>query len=310
MTQDRTYLGILLMLGFSMIAPIGDAIVKLLGPLIPVMLFSFYRFFLQAAFLAPIVLGSKQRLRPTPRQLGLILLRSLFHFVGLGSVFMALRYLPLADAIAIAFVMPFIQLMLGKLFLNEVVGKHRIIACAVGFSGTLLVIQPSFAAVGMAALWPLGAAMAFALFMLVGRQIAQEMDPIAIQMISGGMASAVLLPILLIGGALGWDGVAFAIPQGQAFWLMLAAGALGTVAHLLMTWSLRFAPSATLAPLTYIEIPITTLVGFIVFGDLPNGLAALGICITMAAGLYIIFRERATHRSLRTVQSPHSPAQP
>lgn len=310
MTQDRTYLGILLMLGFSMIAPIGDAIVKLLGPLIPVMLFSFYRFFLQAAFLAPIVLGSKQRLRATPRQLGLILLRSLFHFVGLGSVFMALRYLPLADAIAIAFVMPFIQLMLGKLFLNEVVGKHRIIACAVGFSGTLLVIQPSFAAVGMAALWPLGAAMAFALFMLVGRQIAQEMDPIAIQMISGGMASAVLLPILLIGGAMGWDGVAFAIPQGQAFWLMLAAGALGTVAHLLMTWSLRFAPSATLAPLTYIEIPITTLVGFIVFGDLPNGLAALGICITMAAGLYIIFRERATHRSLRAEPTPHSPAQP
>lgn len=310
MTQDRTYLGILLMLGFSMIAPIGDAIVKLLGPLIPVMLFSFYRFFLQAAFLAPIVLRSKQRLRATPRQLWLILLRSFFHFAGLGSIFMALRYLPLADAIAIAFVMPFIQLLLGKVFLNEVVGKHRIIACAVGFVGTLLVIQPSFAEVGLAALWPLAAALAFALFMLVGRQIAQEMDPIAIQMISGGMASAVLLPILLIGGALGWDGVALALPQGQAFWLMLAAGALGTVAHLLMTWSLRFAPSATLAPLTYIEIPITTLVGFIVFGDFPNGLAALGISITMAAGLYIIFRERAKHRSLRAEPMPHSPAQP
>ena len=59
-----------------------------------------------------------------------------------------------------------------------------------------------------------------------------------------------------------------------------------------MTWSLRFAPSATLAPIQYLEIPFATLLGCLVFGDLPNGLAALGIAVTVAAGLYVIHRER------------------
>lgn len=275
----------------------GDAVVKLLGPLVPVAIFVFYRFVLQAVFLTPFALMSKQRLRPTRRQLGLILLRTLFHIVGIGGMFMALRYLPLADAVAIAFVMPFLQLLLGTYFLNETVGKHRLLACCVGFCGTLLVIQPSFVSVGLAALWPLLVAVAFALFILVGRQIAQEMDPIDIQMCSGWMATALLLPLLLIGQKLGFEGVSFVIPEGKVLWLLLLAGVLGTLAHLLMTWSLRFAPSTTLAPLTYVEIPITTIVGFIVFGDLPNGLAALGIVITVVAGLYIVFRERAIHRA-------------
>ena len=60
-----------------------------------------------------------------------------------------------------------------------------------------------------------------------------------------------------------------------------------------MTWSLRYAPSATLAPMQYLEIPIATVLGLFIFKDLPNPLAQLGICITIAAGLYVIFRERA-----------------
>lgn len=71
---------------------------------------------------------------------------------------------------------------------------------------------------------------------------------------------------------------------------------LGTIAHLMITWSLRFAPSATLAPMQYLEIPIATLVGWAIFGDLPNGLAAVGIAVTVAAGLYVILRERTISR--------------
>ena len=76
-------------------------------------------------------------------------------------------------------------------------------------------------------------------------------------------------------------------------------GVLGTGAHLLMTWSLRFAPSATLAPMQYLEIPVSTLIGWLIFRDLPNGLAAVGIAVTIAAGLYIITRERTIARRLR-----------
>ena len=78
--------------------------------------------------------------------------------------------------------------------------------------------------------------------------------------------------------------------------MLLAIGAIGTLAHLLMTWSLRFAPSATLAPMQYLEIPVATIIGYLVFADLPNGLAALGIAITVCAGLYIVVREHAMSR--------------
>ncbi|SHH55712.1 DMT family transporter [Cognatishimia maritima] len=310
MQQDRTLLGIALMLGFSALAPIGDAVVKLLGDLVPVAFFVLWRFALQALFLTPIVLATGASKNITLRQHGLILLRTLCHIVGVGSIFIAFRYLPLADAIAIAFVMPFFSLLLGKYVLGEEVGLRRLLACCVGFVGTLLVIQPSFVEVGAPALWPVLTAVAFAVFMLVGRQIAQQADPIAIQMISGYMATVLVLPLIVIGSHLGIPELGFIIPSGATLWMLILAGAIGTVAHLLMTWSLRFAPSATLAPLTYVEIPITTLVGFIVFGDLPNALAATGIGLSVAAGLYIIFREQATARASAKVPLPHSPTQP
>ena len=69
-------------------------------------------------------------------------------------------------------------------------------------------------------------------------------------------------------------------------------GVFASGVHLLMTWSLRFAPAATVAPLQYIEIPFATAIGFVVFGALPNALAAVGIVVTVAAGLYVIHRER------------------
>jgi hypothetical protein len=78
--------------------------------------------------------------------------------------------------------------------------------------------------------------------------------------------------------------VGWITPRGWDVWLFVLLGVTGAVAHLFMTWSLRYAPSATLAPMQYLEIPIATFVGLMIFGDLPNGLAALGILVTMAAG--------------------------
>lgn len=288
------------MLLFSCIAPLGDAVTKILGALVPIIYFTLFRFGLQALLLTPFLARPGRQLHLTRRDLGLIFIRTLCHLVGLGAVFMALRYLPLADAIAIAFVMPFISLLIGKYFLGEEVGHRRLIACCVGFVGTLFVIQPSFVTVGAAALWPLLAAFAFAFFMLTGRQLAQAGDPITIQMISGYMACACAIPLFFVGNRLGWEGFAFFVPEGRTLYLLLLVGVLGTVAHLCMTWALKFAPSTTLAPLTYIEIPITTFVGFLIFGDLPNHLATIGIMITMAAGLYIVFRERANLQATAT----------
>ena len=228
----------------------------------------------------------------TPRLLRLTAWRTVLHIAGIAAMFTSLRYLPLADAVAIAFVMPFSMLLLGRLVLGEEVGPRRLAACAVGFVGTLLVVQPSFAAVGAPALLPLVVALVFSLYMLVSRQIAKDADPLSLQAIGGLMAMPVLILLLVIGRSneAVWAGLV--APDTREVLLLAAIGAIGTLAHLLMTWSVRYAPSATLAPMQYLEIPFATLMGFIIFGDLPNGLAALGIVVTMSAGFYIVFRER------------------
>jgi drug/metabolite transporter (DMT)-like permease len=113
--------------------------------------------------------------------------------------------------------------------------------------------------------------------------------------VSGLQASAILLPVLIFLPDLPGSGfAAFDLTTG---WLLLALGSVGTAAHLLMTWSLRFAPASTLAPMQYLEIPFGTVIGWLIFRDLPNGLAALGILVTIGAGLYIILRERRLARS-------------
>ncbi len=287
---DRPFIGILFMLGFCVLAPLGDALAKVLGGRLDLGMLVLTRFAAQAAILLPIALLSGATLLVRGRVLALVTTRTLMHIAGISTMFTSLRYLPLADALAIAFVMPFVMLLLGKFVLGEEVGPHRLWASVVGFAGTLLVIQPNFAEVGAPALLPVGVAVIFALFMLVTRQIAKEVAPVALQAVSGLQASAILLPVLIFLPDLPGSGfAAFDLTTG---WLLIALGSVGTAAHLLMTWSLRFAPASTLAPMQYLEIPFGTVIGWLIFRDLPNGLAALGILVTIGAGLYIILRER------------------
>lgn len=294
MTPDRPFLGIILMLAFCVLAPLGDSFAKVLGETIALGVLVFTRFVVQVVILLPITLWQRDPISLPKRLIGLTFIRTGLHVAAIGMMFTSLRFLPLADALAIAFVMPFLMLLLGHFVMGEVVGPHRIGACAVGFIGTLMVIQPNFIEVGYPALLPLGVAVFFTLFMLITRKIARDIDPIRLQTISGLQACLYLAPILIF-----WPGArdGFHVNMPVDTWLLLAGiGVIGTIGHLLMTWSLRFAPTSTVAPMQYLEIPFATIIGWMIFSDLPNGLAAIGICVTILAGLYIILRERRLAR--------------
>src|SRR6056297_2650699 len=104
MAADRPFLGIMLMLGFCIVAPMGDALAKILGERVPLGQLLTIRFAVQAILLIPLVWLTGRHWRMRGRVLRLTLLRTLLHIVGIGAMFTALKYLPLADAIAIAFV--------------------------------------------------------------------------------------------------------------------------------------------------------------------------------------------------------------
>lgn len=286
------------MLGFCLLAPLGDGIAKILGDTIPLALLLLVRFAIQTGLLLPLALISGKPLPLSGRLLQLTFLRTLLQILGIGAMFLSLRYLPLADAIAIAFIMPFLLLLLGRFVLGEQVGPHRIAACLIGFIGTLLVIQPNYDAVGAPALLPLLVAVVFALYMLVTRGVAKIADPIGLQAVSGAMAAILLAITLLFTRDSEIATLQLSLPDARETLLLLGLGILGTLAHLLMTWSLRLAPAATLAPMQYLEIPFATLIGWAIFHDLPDGTAAFGIALTIAAGLYVIHREQAAAREM------------
>jgi len=285
------------MLCFCVIVPFADALAKLLGSDFPLMQLILVRFLAQAILLIPLTVWMRAAFFPNARIFRLTAIRTGLQITGLALMFAALRFLPLADAVAIAFVMPFIMLLLGWFYLGEEVGLRRLSACAVGFAGTLMVVQPSFVDVGWPALLPLGVAIVFALFMLVTRQMARETDPIALQAATAILALPVLLPLAFLPSQGELSLVGWIAPRGWDVTLFILLGVTGAIAHLFMTWSLRYAPSATLAPMQYLEIPVATLVGLLMFGDLPDGLAAAGIVVTILAGLYIVARERAVSRA-------------
>ena len=94
----------------------------------------------------------------------------------------------------------------------------------------------------------------------------------------------------------GADAYLLALPHG-IFWLWcFCVGLAATISHMAMTYALKFAPSATLAPLHYLEIVTATLFGYQFFGDFPNRLTWCGIVIIVCSGLYIIHREHRTSR--------------
>ncbi|MFP3382441.1 DMT family transporter [Tritonibacter sp. SIMBA_163] len=298
---DRPLLGIALMLGFCALIPLGDAVAKILSTRIPVGQIVLARFAAQGLILAPVALMLGISLRLPSRVMPKVILRTLLQMAGITAMFMALRYLPLADAVAIAFVMPFIMLLLGKYVLKEEVGLRRLLACVVGFAGTMLVIQPSFAEVGLNALWPLAVAVIFSVFMMVTRTLARDTDPIAIQAVSGGIACLLMAGFFALGYGFSIEELNTTLPATPELELLALAGVLGTMAHLLMTWSLRYAPTSTLASMQYLEIPVAVFVGWLVFSELPNSIAACGIALTVAAGLYAVLRERQVNRAAREV---------
>jgi RarD protein len=306
--RDNPLLGILLMLGFCIVAPLGDAVAKMLSGSVGIVQLVLVRFTVQVFLLAPFIWITGRAWRMPAHSWHLVVLRTVLHVLGIGMMVSALAHLELADAVAIAFVMPFIMLFLGKLFLKEEVGARRILASIVGFGGTLLVIQPAFEDVGYWALLPVGVAINFAFFMLITRRIAKDVDPISMQAVSGGIAMLILVPVVIFGSFqtnvvgvdLGWRDL-----DAFSWGLLALLGIFGTVAHLLMTWSLRYAPSATLAPMQYLEIPFATAFGFLLFGDFPDDMALLGIAMTIASGLYILVREE----KLRRIQAIETPAE-
>ncbi len=295
--QQTIVRGIGIMTVAMLIVPTMDVLAKLLTAEMPALEVAFGRFVgqLVAAVLVGSALGEGRRLVP-PKLLGHVL-RSLFLAATSLMFFSALATMPLTDALAIAFAEPMILTAASPWLLGETVGWRRWAACGVGFLGTLMIIRPSFEQFGATALLPLGAAFTFAGYHVMTRRLAGEGSLVAVQFVTGVVGTVALGVVLAATAAAGLLSRPPVMPQGASWVWFLGIGALSFLTHGMIVRAFEFAPAAVLAPFGYLEIVSATILGFLVFGDFPDGPTWVGIAVIVGSGLYIVHRERVHGRS-------------
>ncbi|MDK9698041.1 MAG: DMT family transporter [Siculibacillus sp.] len=295
--QRAVMRGIGIMTVAMLIVPSMDVLAKMLTAEMPALEVTFGRFVgqLLAATIAGVALGEWRRLVP-PKLLGHIL-RSLFLAATSLMFFSALATMPLTDALAIAFAEPMILTAVSPWLLGETVGWRRWAACGVGFLGTLMITRPSFEQFGPTALLPLGAAFTFAGYHVMTRRLAGEGGLVAVQFITGVVGTAALGAVLAGVTAAGLLTSPPVMPTGLSWVWFLGIGALSFLTHGMIVRAFEHAPAAVLAPFGYLEIVSATILGYLVFGDFPDGPTWAGIAVIVAAGLYIVHRERLKGRS-------------
>jgi drug/metabolite transporter (DMT)-like permease len=288
-------LGMVVMACGVMLLPVMDAIAKYLaaGGMAPGQI-AFYRFFFQVLETVPVIVALRGFRALRPKRLWLNLVRGCLLGGASLCFFTAVKFLPLAEAIAIFFVEPFILTILSAVILGERVARGVWMAIVVGFFGALIVINPSFSHYGPVALLPLGAATLFATYLLMNRALGVSDSPIIMQYAAGVGGSVFLGGILAVNGvAYGVADLMPSLPHSYGTWaLILALGGIAAYGHLLIVWAFQHTPAAVLAPFQYLEIVSATLAGYLVFAHVPTPSSLLGIAVIVGAGLYMFWRER------------------
>ena len=203
-------------------------------------------------------------------------------------------FVPLADAVAITFVAPFMVTVMGALILREPVGVRRWSAVIIGFLGTLIVIRPGMGVIHPAAVLLIVAACAFALRQVLSRILAGEdrtQTTVAYTAIVSWSLLTLPLPFV-------WQTPATAVE----ITLLLGMAFFAAFAEILVIMALDAAQAVVVAPVQYSLLIWGTFYGFVVFGQLPDGWTWLGATVIVATGLYTLNRERLASHAKTNLQ--------
>jgi len=203
--------------------------------------------------------------------------------------FGGLQFLPLAEASAIAFTAPLWVALLSGPMLGERVARRDAWMAALGFSGILLIVRPGTEIFHYGALLIGAMAALNAVYQLMTRQLTQD-SPFTTFLYSGLVGAVVCSAWLMVDG--------FPTVSDPVTWAMLlAAGLLGGLGHLLFVLAFYRAPPASLTPFVYLQMVWAIAFGWVLFGQLPDGLALLGTAVIIGSGLWLILHRHRSSRS-------------
>jgi drug/metabolite transporter (DMT)-like permease len=295
---DRPFKGIALILASTVFLGASDVTAKYLSATLPSIEIAWIRFLVFALIMSPAMLPGTPLYGLKSSRPGLQLLRgaaplgsSLFFISGL-------RFLPIAEASATGFVAPLFVTALSIIFLGEKVGMRRWIATAVGLVGVLIILRPGTGAFHPAAFFPLVSALAWACTLIMTRMMSgsdRAITTMTYSSIAGLCILSAMVPFVWVAPT--WHDILFDLLIGVA----------STAGQWIVVLAFRYADASVLAPFSYTQLLWVSILGFLVFGEVPDIWTVTGAAFIVASGLYTAHRERIRRSQLLAVPGEPSP---
>jgi drug/metabolite transporter (DMT)-like permease len=260
------------------LAALNGVFMKMLAGLLPALLIVWGRNVTYLLVMLPFALARHGAAAFIPPRPGLQIARVLLLFVSSVLFIWGIEGLPLADAVAIVYVYPFVLSALSPALLKEEVGPAGWIGVFGGFAGVLIVMRPDFSGSGAHALMVLLAGVLLGVQLLLTRMIVRAASPL-ITTTYTALVMVILTSLLL---PFSWT----AIGAWEAA-LLIGLGIVTAASQWFSLVAFSRAPAPVLSPFSYVEIPAAVLYGLLFFGDLPDALSWIGILVIIASGMLV-----------------------
>lgn len=276
----RPLVGVLYTIVATLMFAAADTLLKYLTMNLPVTVVGTIRFIVNIALLT-LLLGPSQgtRLWRVNRPV-LALVRGFCLAMASLSMGLALRTMPVGEAVAIVYLSPFAVMMLAIPLLGEKVSRAGWIGAVIGFLGVLLIVRPGAGLDPVGVLFALGCAAGSTAYHLMTRYLAPSESTIAL-LFHTAIVGTLVFGLLSLGSL---DGVHIALRE---FGLMIVLGALYTLGHFVFTSAYREAPASMLAPVNYVHVFWAGGLGWLVFGHVPDMWSTLGMALVCISGVIV-----------------------
>lgn len=278
--------GILLMTASTvMFASMHAAIRHLSSELSPLQIAFFRSFFGLIVFL-PLAIKTRFGFMHTDR-LGLHVTRAVLNVVSMLMFFSALAITPIARVTALSFTSPLFMAVISVLVLGEVMRVRRWAATILGFVGAIIIIRPGIAEIDTGSMLVLGSALSWAVCMAFIKMLGRTDSSMTIT----GYAT-LLMAILSLAPAL----MVWKWPEPHAWLWLMFIGVIGTFGQLAVAEALKQADATAVMPFDFLKLIWATLLGFVLFSELPDTFTWIGAAVIFSSSMYIVYRERQLAR--------------
>jgi drug/metabolite transporter (DMT)-like permease len=321
-SRAKTLQGIICVLA-GMILFVGqDVLMKDMLTHYPVWMLIFARSVVALTTLLPLVLwlGAPHRIL-TPLW-PWYLARSILFASGFAMFYAAFPFMGLAEVTTLFFAAPLMTATLAALFLQEKIRLHRAAALLVGFAGVVIAMNPTSDNFGWIAILPLLCALTYAISQIIVRKIGEQDTSLVIGLYTISFSGIVIIPIgfvvtqmIVITPELFHLRMDWPVPKAEGFARLAFLGAIGTVAYTLVSRAYQITNASVIAPFDYSYLPLATMLGYLLWGEVPPYTTFVGMVLIVASGMYTAFRELRVSRAAdnnpptaETVFTPGGPA--